>query len=141
MGDSSWFFFVDHKFVNWVLLFQDALTFWNTIALNGTINKLWHYNLMYHLQKSRLFCEVVVDVLSPIFNSCLLNQSCLHWVLPDALHFTRLSRYSRRTNIPKLFPTSLLRRISLSWVEKACGPHEVTNSRGPLTLSFLLAFF
>jgi hypothetical protein len=30
--------------------------------------------------------QIVVDCLSPIVSICVINQSCGHWLLSDALH-------------------------------------------------------
>jgi hypothetical protein len=33
-------------------------------------------------------CQIIVNCLSPIVFACILNQSCGHWLLSDALHST-----------------------------------------------------
>lgn len=71
-------FIVHCKFASRVLLFQDALMFWNTIALC--------YNNQFVASQNRVLspkiwavCEEVVKVLSLIIFGFVLNQICGHW--------------------------------------------------------------
>ncbi len=69
-----------------VFLFQDALTKFETPLHGVIVNNLWHYIIMYLLQKLRLF-EVMVKILSSIVIGCVLNQSHGYWLLAYALQF------------------------------------------------------
>lgn len=72
MDVNYWFFLIDYKFVSWVLLFKDVLTFESAIALC--------YNRQFMVLQScapslRIWdvYEVVAKVLSPIIIGCVLN--------------------------------------------------------------------
>jgi len=70
---GSLILFVVHcKFVGLVLVFQDALTFWSTIALCYN-NQLVVLQSHVPSWKTWVVCEVVVKVLSPIVFSYVLN--------------------------------------------------------------------
>jgi hypothetical protein len=49
--------------------------------------------LQSHVPSPRIWvvCEVVVNILSPIVNGCILNQSQGHWLLLNALQFVILT--------------------------------------------------
>jgi hypothetical protein len=65
-------FVVHCKFASLVLIFQDALTFWNIIALCHSSQSVL---LQSHVpfRKTWVVCEAVVKILSPIVSSCVLN--------------------------------------------------------------------
>jgi hypothetical protein len=67
-------------------MFQEALQFKATIVLcyssQTTMRVINHVPppLIWHIS------QIIVDVLSSIVIACLLNQSCGHWLLSDALN-------------------------------------------------------
>jgi hypothetical protein len=68
-----------------VLIFQDALIFWNAIALCYSSQSVV---LQSHVpsQKTWVVCEVVVKVLS-LVSSCVLNYNREHYLFAKALEF------------------------------------------------------
>ncbi len=84
---GSLILFVFHcKFASLVLIFQDALIFWNAIALCYSSQSMV---LQSHVpsQKTWVVCEVVVKVLSPIVSSSVLNYNPEHYLFAKALEF------------------------------------------------------
>jgi len=74
----NYVFAIDYRFVNFVLLLQDALCYSRqSMALQSCVPspKTW---AMY---------QTIVKIFSPIVTSYVLNQSCRHWLLGDALNF------------------------------------------------------
>lgn len=75
---TNYIFAINCRFVNFVLLLQDALCYNQlSMALQSCVPspKTW---AMY---------QTIVKILSPIVISYVLNQSCKHWLLGYALNF------------------------------------------------------
>jgi len=75
-----------NRFASHFLLFQDALTYWHVIVLCYSQQTMALQSCIPSL-RNWVVCEVVVKMLSLIVISYVLNQSCKHWLLGDALQF------------------------------------------------------
>jgi hypothetical protein len=72
MDVNCWFLKIDYKFVSWLLLFEDVLTFRSAIALCYNRQSMVLQSCAPSLRIWDVY-EVVGKVLSPIIIGCVLN--------------------------------------------------------------------
>jgi hypothetical protein len=75
------------KFASKVIMFQEALQFCSNIAFYYSKQIVVRVIGRIPPPLSWHISQIMVDCLSPIVSACVLNQSCGHWLLNDALHF------------------------------------------------------
>jgi hypothetical protein len=67
-------------------MFQEALQFCSTIVFCYSKQIVVRVISQMSPPLTWHIFQIMVDCLSPIVFACVLNQSCGHWVLNDALH-------------------------------------------------------
>ncbi len=87
-----------YKFASRVLLFQDALIYQNAIELCYSRQTMVLYS---HISSPRTWAifEVMVNVLSLIVTSYVLNQSCRHYLFRDMLQYVINKTYKVRDEL------------------------------------------
>lgn len=110
---------VNHRFVSWVLLFHDVLTFWSAIALCYNQQSMVLKSCVPSLRIWDVY-EVVAKVLSPIIIGCVLNRCCkFTLVVFKCLTFYNISllENSRRDGMNQLVLDNIVREdfSIMSW--------------------------
>jgi hypothetical protein len=81
------FFYFICRFASKIILFQKAMQFKNTIMFCYSRHSLVRITIRVPPLLTWHICQIVVDYLSLVVTTCVINQSRGHWLLSDAFHF------------------------------------------------------
>jgi hypothetical protein len=76
------------SFASKVILFQEALQYHEEIVHSFSKQIVVRISVRVPLPPTWHVAQIVVDVLSFVVTTCVLNQSHEHWLSSDALHST-----------------------------------------------------
>ncbi len=80
------YYWLCYRFASKVIMLQKASQFCSVIMFYYSKHTIVRVTCQVPPPLTWHISQIVVGCLSPIVSTCVINQSCGHWLLSDALH-------------------------------------------------------